>query len=167
MPTERTDRDRDARTWPGVTGGGRERERGRNRAGLKPEVWAPTIFAQSQMPPLGTAWIYLPPRKIPLDLLGAQTGWAVKAGGGPSPRRRGPQRETVAAKSHPKLLAAQTCSWGGARRLRGLGVGVRGRLPPVSQPRQGRWLAWGPQNRSEGKRHSQQREQLVQRPGGE
>lgn len=90
------------------------------------------------MPPLGSAWIYLPPRKIPLDFLGAQAGWAAKAGG--SSLGRWPERD-VAAKSHPKLLTAQTCSWGGARSLRGPGVGAR--LPQFHSPER-RCLAWGP-----------------------
>lgn len=50
-----------------------------------------------------------------------------------------PQEEMVAARSHSKLLAAQTCSRGGARSLRGPQGG--GRLPLFSQPREGRsWL---------------------------
>lgn len=91
-----------------------------------------------------------------------------QGGRGPLPGTpRAPGREMVAAKSQPKLLTAQTCSWGGARSLRSPGMGVRGRFPQFHSPdRGGSWLGV-PQNRSEGKRHSWQREQLVQRPGVE
>lgn len=71
----------------------------------------------------------------------------------------------MAAKSHPKLLTAQTCSWGGARSLRGPGVG--GGLPQFLSPeRGGAWLGV-PQNRIQGERHSWQRKPLRQRPGRE
>lgn len=123
----------------GGRGSERQAETDGDRAGLKREVRQLYFLAKPQMPPLGTAWIYLPPRKIPLDFLGAQTGWAAKAGGGSS-LGRWPESH-VAAKSHPKLLTAQTCSWGGARSLRGPGVGAR--LPQFHSP-EGRRLAWGP-----------------------
>lgn len=78
-----------------------------------------------------------------------------EAGGNPSPGCLGPQEETVASKFHSKLLAAQTCSRGGARspsRLRGGGgrwgggrevVGGgrwwgRGQASSISQPKEGR-----------------------------
>lgn len=102
------------------------------------------------MPPLGTTWVYLPPRKIPLQLLGAQSKWASKAGGGPSPGRRGPQREMVTAKSHLKLLTAQTCSWGGARNLRGPEGGRPG-FPYFHSPEMGGGWLGVTQNRSQGK----------------
>lgn len=146
-----TDRVRDDGTRPGPTGRARARG-GQTGGGTEAGSLGPCSFWATQASS-GNRLDLLPPRKSPLDLLGARTGWAAKAGSGPSPGRLGPRRESVAAKSHPKLLAAQTCSWGGARSLGGSGVGVGGRLPPVQfrKPETGgSWLRV-PQNRSQGK----------------
>lgn len=146
------------RTELGMTEPGRapqgeqEREGDRQAAGLRQGVWAPAVSGPHR-PPLGTAWIYCHPGRVPLTFWEREPGGQPRREAAPPQDASGPRRESVAAKSHPKLLAAQTCSWGGARSLGGSGVGVGGRLPPVQfrKPETGgSWLRV-PQNRSQGK----------------
>lgn len=133
---------------------GSQREGGRKEEGRKAEQNQSgksghlQFLTEPQMPPLGTTWVYLPPRKTPLQLLRAQSEWVAKPGGGHSPGRRGPQREMMTAKSHPKLLMAQTCSWGGARNLRGPEGGPG--FPCFHSPEMGGGWRGVTQNRSQG-----------------
>lgn len=78
------------RTELGMTEPGRapqgeqEREGDRQAAGLRPGVWAPAVSGPHR-PPLGTAWIYCHPGRVPL------TFWEREPGGQPRREAAPPQ----------------------------------------------------------------------------
>lgn len=131
-------------TWLGIT----EEESEAEKDGIsKSGCWQ--FLAKPPMPPLGNTWIYVPPRNRPPPpgfwepKPSGQPGGEAGGRRRPSPGRLGPQEETVASKFHLKLLAAQTCSRGGARspsRLGGRGNrgGGRRQASSISQPKEGR-----------------------------
>lgn len=121
-------------TWLGITEGESEAE----KDGIR-ESGCWQLLAKPLMPPLGNTQEQPPypqgsgsPNQVgSLEGRREAGGGRREAGGSPSPGCLGPQEETAASKFHSKLLAAQTCSRGGAQspsRLRGIG---------------GRWGGWG------------------------